>query len=369
MSSLYIGLMSGTSVDGIDAVLIDFAEQPIGVITSSHFNIPTDLQETLLAFNTAAKDELDMYASSDVLLGKLFAQCVNDLLNSTPYSAKDVAAIGSHGQTIRHYPNGKTPTTLQIGDPNIIAEITGITTVADFRRRDMAAGGQGAPLVPAFHAEIFHHASEDRAILNLGGIANLTLLPADKNQKVIGFDTGPANCLLNDWIKHCQQRDYDETGHWSGSGNVIQELLDTFLADPYFTLSPPKSTGRDYFQLEWLQKMLQKVGALKDVDVQSTLAELTATSIANDLRKYTPKIKRLFVCGGGIHNQDLLKRLQTCLPDFTIASTTTLGVDPDFVEATAFAWLAKQTLNHRTGNLCSVTGAKHSCILGGIYQA
>ena len=369
MSFLYIGLISGTSVDGIDVVLIDFSGAQTALLASKHVAIPADLQESLLAFNTPADNELEKYARSDVLLGRLFAQSVNTLLETTQYSAKDITAIGSHGQTVRHYPDGATPTSLQIGDPNIIAELTGITTIADFRRRDIAAGGQGAPLVPAFHAEIFHHSEEERAILNLGGIANLTLLPADVEQAVIGFDTGPANCLLNDWIKHCKQVDYDEAGQWAASGVVNQQLLDALSGDPYFALSPPKSTGRDYFQLEWLQQYLRTVPALADVDVQSTLAELTAQSVANDLHKYAAKTKRLFVCGGGIHNQDLYKRLQACLPGISIESTAVLGIEPDYVEATAFAWLAKQTLNHQTGNLCSVTGARRGSILGGIYQA
>lgn len=369
MSNLYIGLMSGTSVDGVDAVLVDLSDEKISPIASARFDIPSGLQNTLLSFNTAAKNELDNYASSDVAVGRLLAKSVNDLLETTPYNNKDISAIGSHGQTIRHYPNSETPTTLQIGDPNIIAELTGITTVADFRRRDMAAGGQGAPLVPAFHAAFFHHPSEDRAILNLGGIANLTLLPADTNQKVIGFDTGPANCLLNDWIKNKKQRDYDDAGQWSASGEVNQPLLNIYLSDPYFAEAPPKSTGRDYFQLEWLKNNLNKIGAINAIDVQSTLAELTIQSVANDLRQYASNTKHLFVCGGGVHNQDLLERLQTCLPGIGIESTSAIGVEPDYVEATAFAWLAKQTLNHQTINLSSITGAKHCRILGGIYQA
>jgi len=369
MSSLYFGLMSGTSVDGVDVVLVDLSDKKITAIASARFDIPKDLQNTLLSFNTLAENELDNYANSDVALGRLFAKCVNDLLETTPYSSKEITAIGSHGQTIRHYPNSESPTTLQIGDPNIIAELTGITTVADFRRRDMAAGGQGAPLVPAFHVEFFHTPSENRAILNLGGIANLTLLPTDMNQKVIGFDTGPANCLLNDWIKYRKQLDYDDAGQWSASGDMNESLLDICLSDPYFSKLPPKSTGRDYFQLEWLQKSLQKIDSIKDVDVQSTLTELTVQSVANNLRQYAPKTKHLFICGGGVHNQDLLKRLQTCLPEIIIESTSIIGVEPDYVEATAFAWLARQTLNHQTINLSSITGAKHCRILGGIYQA
>ena len=300
MRALYIGLISGTSVDGIDTVLIDFSQQQAELIASANYPMPTDLLEHLLAFNSPASNELVNFARNDVLLGRLFAQCVNTLLATTPYSAKDITAIGSHGQTIRHYPNGETPTSLQIGDPNIIAELTGITTVADFRRRDMAAGGQGAPLVPAFHAEIFRHPNEDRAILNLGGIANLTLLPANERQTVTGFDTGPANCLLNDWIKHRRQLDYDDAGRWAASGRVNQPLLSAFLSDPYFTLAPPKSTGRDYFRLEWIQKYLPIDPALNDADIQSSLAELTIQSVVCDLYQHAPETSRLLICGGGV---------------------------------------------------------------------
>ena len=369
MATLYIGLISGTSVDGIDAVLVDFGEQQPQLLATRHIDIPTDLKTKLLAFNSPANNELDNYATCDVQLGRLFAHSVNTLLDATNYAAQDIAAIGSHGQTIRHYPEGATPTTLQIGDPNIIAELTGITTVADFRRRDMAAGGQGAPLVPAFHAEIFSSSTEARAVLNLGGIANLTLLPADNDQAVTGFDTGPANCLLNDWIHDCQQKEYDQDGQWASTGEVNQPLLEAFLADAYFAQSPPKSTGRDYFRLAWIQSYLKDIPILNEMDVQATLATLTAHSVANDLLRYAPQTKRLLICGGGVHNRDLIQRLQTCLPEIIIESTTALGVDPDYVEATAFSWLAKKTLDHQTGSISSVTGARHNCILGGIYQA
>ena len=369
MKELYIGLISGTSVDGIDTALIDFSQPQGKLLAAANHAIPTDLQTRLLAFNKQAEYELDNYAVCDVQLGKLFAQSVLALLATTSYSANDILAIGSHGQTIRHYPGGNTPTTLQIGDPNIIAELTGITTVADFRRRDMAAGGQGAPLVPAFHAEVFRDQHEDRAILNLGGIANLTLLPADPHQAVTGFDTGPANCLLNDWIKHCQQLEYDHAGQWAASGQCQQSLLSSFLSDPYFSATPPKTTGRDYFRLEWIQKYTGDTTTLNAVDIQSSLMELTVQSIANDLRRYAPRTRRLLICGGGIHNQELIKRLQSCLTEIEISSTATFGVDPDFLEATAFAWLARQTLAHKPGSLSSVTGARHGSVLGGIYPA
>ncbi len=369
MSALYIGLISGTSVDGIDAALIDFSHPQGKLLCSANYAIPSDLQTQLLAFNGQTTHELDNYARCDVRLGRLFAQSVQALLATTSYSASDITAIGSHGQTIRHYPGGDTPTTLQIGDPNIIAELTGITTVADFRRRDMAAGGQGAPLVPAFHAHIFRDQQEDRAILNLGGIANLTLLPAHERQAVTGFDTGPANCLLNDWIKHSRQHEYDEAGQWAASGQCQQTLLSDFLRDPYFSALPPKTTGRDYFRLDWIQRHLNHTKVQDAADVQSSLLELTVQTVANDMRRYAAGTRRLLICGGGVHNRELVKRLQACLSDIDIASTAALGVDPDFVEATAFAWLARQTLAHKPGSLHSVTGARHATVLGGIYPA
>lgn len=369
MANLYIGLMSGTSVDGIDAVLVDFSDDTINVIAAQNFSISHELGKQLLAFNQPANNELENYANCDVLLGRLFAQSASALLEDAGYTGKDIIAIGSHGQTIRHYPHGITPTTLQIGDPNIIAEVTGITTVADFRRRDMAAGGQGAPLVPAFHEHIFRQSEEERGILNLGGIANLTLLPADIKQPAIGFDTGPANCLLNDWIQHCRQLPFDESGQWAASGTINQSLLDDFLSDAYFSQPIPKSTGRDYFRLDWIEHFLQTKQGLNNEDVQATLAELTAISIANDMHRYMPQVARLFICGGGVHNHHLYQRLQTLLPTVTIESTVKLGIEPDFVEATAFAWFAKQTLAHQQSSLCSVTGARGNRILGGIYQA
>ncbi|MFO7603701.1 MAG: anhydro-N-acetylmuramic acid kinase [Gammaproteobacteria bacterium] len=369
MACRYIGLISGTSVDGIDAVLAEIDEQQAVALATLHVDIPAELKSRLLAFNAPAANELDHYADCDVRLGHLFAHSVQRLLENTSYSANDITAIGSHGQTIRHYPGGTTPTTLQIGDPNIIAECTGITTVADFRRRDMAAGGQGAPLVPAFHAAMFRLPGEARAVLNLGGIANLTLLAADPRQAVLGFDTGPANCLLNDWIQQCRQQEYDDAGQWAAQGEVHQALLEACLNDPYFALPAPKSTGRDYFRLSWLEQKLHAFSDIRAVDVQATLAELTARSVANDLLRYAPATTHLFVCGGGVHNLELGRRLQACLPDVTLASTASLGIDPDYVEAMAFAWLARKTLNHETVSLSSVTGARQDRILGGIYPA
>lgn len=369
MSELYIGLISGTSVDGIDAALIDFSQPQGKLLAAINYPVPADLQSQLLAFNTQSDHELDKMTSCDVLLGRLFASSVQSLLETTDYTTKDITAIGSHGQTIRHYPTGDTPTTLQIGDPNIIAELTGITTVADFRRRDMAAGGQGAPLVPAFHAEVFRDAQESRVILNLGGIANVTLLPTDMQQPITGFDTGPANCLLNDWIQYHQDLGFDEDGHWAASGQVQSSLLAAFLTDPYFSLQPPKTTGRDYFRLEWIQQYTEKSEVTNPVDVQATLLELTAQSIANDIHRYAVDTNRLIICGGGVHNLKLLERLKNSLPEINLNSSADFGVDPDFVEATAFAWLARQTLTHKPGSLSSVTGARHARILGGIYQA
>lgn len=369
MSNLYIGLMSGTSVDGIDAVLVSFNAQQIKLLASSHTAIPEELQTSLLAFNAPAQDELARYASCDVLFGRLLAQAVNTLLESTAYSAADIMAIGSHGQTVRHYPIGKTPTTLQIGDPNIVAELTGITTVADFRRRDMAAGGQGAPLVPAFHKVLFSAFEDDQVILNIGGIANITSLPTGKNARVSGYDTGPGNCLMDEVALQHLKRPYDRNGEWGASGHVHPGLLDRMLNDAYFAKPAPKSTGRDYFNLGWLDAILKSFPNLAAQDIQATLRELTARTICDAITTSLPDSKRVLVCGGGVHNSVLMQRLDELLIEQCVASTASEKVDPDWIEAMAFAWLARQTLQNEPGNLAEVTGAHHPVTLGGIYQA
>jgi anhydro-N-acetylmuramic acid kinase len=366
MTDYFIGVISGTSVDSIDVALMEFEPAP-RVLGWHNHPIADDIRQQLYRLQTPAQDELTTAMALDVRLGHLFADAVLALLAQNELPASAVAAIGSHGQTLRHVPDGPAPTTWQIGDPNLIAERTGITTVADFRRRDMAAGGQGAPLVPAFHASVFRHPARQRAILNLGGIANLTLLPAGNELPVIGFDTGPANALLDAWIGQHQQQRYDRDGEWAASGHVHPGLLERLLSDPYFARPAPKSTGREYFNLTWLQPALESFAELAPRDVQATLCELSARSVAEALQASMKSVDEVLVCGGGVHNRQLMQRLQELLEPAKVGSTAEAGIDPDRVEAAAFAWLARQTLNGQAGNLPSVTGAAHPVVLGGVY--
>jgi len=367
MTTYYIGLMSGTSMDSIDAALLDFSEHPRLL---AHYSqpLPDALRQQLYRLQTPGQDELTTLMRLDVELGRLFAQAVHALLDKTGLSANQITGIGSHGQTLRHYPDGPNPSTLQISDPNLIAELTGITTVADLRRRDMAVGGQGAPLVPAFHAAVFRHSRFNRAILNIGGIANLTLLPADTKAMITGFDTGPGNGLMDAWIEQHQQQRYDRDGEWAASGHVHPGLLERLLHDPYFARIPPKSTGREYFNLNWLQPALEPFADLAPRDVQATLCELSARSIAEALQATMESVEEVLICGGGIHNRTLYQRLEELLTPARLTSTAEAGIDPDWVEAAAFAWLARQTLAGQPGNLPSVTGASHPVVLGGIYR-
>ncbi len=366
MSDYYIGLMSGSSLDGIDAVLVDFSCPPLKLLGQHSHPIAADLRTELDALTRPGTDELIRMSRADARFGELLADAVMVLLSKTGVAAVDIKAIGSHGQTLRHYPDIPCPTTLQIGDPNRLAERTGITTVADLRRRDMAAGGQGAPLVPAFHQAMFRHEQDDRVILNIGGIANLTLLPANQDKPVSGFDTGPGNALMDAWIERHRQQACDLAGHWAASGQVIPELLSDLLDEAFFRQMPPKSTGRDVFSLDWLDSHL--VGRdYPAEDVQATLLRLTARSTAEAIRQHAPDYPQLLVCGGGVHNTALMQQLGELLANMEVQSTAQVGLDPDWVEAVAFAWLARQTLLHKAGNLPSATGAHRSVILGGIY--
>ena len=364
---LYIGLMSGTSLDGIDAVLVRFENERPLVIEAICLPLSSELKEELKLLINPNEDEINRLMSLDVQLGQLFAEAVNNLIIKAEIIKEDVVAIGSHGQTIRHFPMAKYPSTLQIGDPNSIAERTGITTVADFRRRDMAAGGQGAPLVPAFHQYLFYNEDKHRVILNLGGIANITVLPKDKNIPVTGFDTGPANTLINHWIQQQQNKSFDQNGEWAASGKVNDEFLQNLLDDDFFKITPPKSTGTEYFNADWLTKKLSTFPFLAAEDVQATLTALTAISIQQSIQLYASTTEEIIVCGGGIHNGFLLKQLKQVLVGIDIVSSEKYNLDPDYIEATAFAWFAKRSLEHKTANLPSVTGAKHAVILGGIY--
>jgi anhydro-N-acetylmuramic acid kinase len=364
MHELYIGLMSGTSLDGIDAAVVDFnQEQPI-LVAKHYVPYTADFRQRLLDLCQPGEDEVNRLGELDCLLGKQFALAINTMLQQNEIRPENIRAIGSHGQSIRHHP--QRGFTLQIGDPNVIAAETGITTIADFRRRDIALGGQGAPLVPAFHQAVFSHPHVNRVIVNIGGIANITLLPADQTQPVLGFDTGPGNTLLDAWAGRHLKQPRDDKGLLASQGNLQPNLLNTLLDDSFFKLTAPKSTGREYFNLEWLESKLSL--AVQPADVQTTLVELTAQSILAAIKLYFSSAE-IFICGGGIHNVFLMERLRDLAKNYLIESTEKLGIPPDWIEAVAFAWLAKQTLAHNPGNLKSVTGAKRASILGGIYFA
>lgn len=366
---LYIGLMSGTSADAIDAALVDLQSTP-QLIAQHTIQLPASIRQQIHALSLPANNEIDRMGLLDVQLGKLFAQTSLELLTKSGLGSAQIIAIGSHGQTIRHRPPGSTEGTftLQIGDPNQIVELTGITTVADFRRRDMAASGQGAPLVPAFHRAIFHAPDKDRVIINIGGMANITWLPAQG--QTLGFDTGPGNVLMDIWIAAHLKKTYDQDGNWAASGQVCKTLLTELLAEPYFNLQAPKSTGRESFNRAWLDENLRKLtSTLEPADVQATLLELTAVTITDSIIGLSRLPKDIFVCGGGAYNTALMQRLKALLPKDVVASTAVLGVSPQWIEAMAFAWLAQQTINHRPGNLREVTGATKEVILGGVYYA
>jgi len=371
MDGNYIGLISGTSADSIDAVIVSIIDNKLTLINNYSHPIPKKTQEKIWSMNNSDGNgnELKTMLELDNQLGNLFADAVNCLLKNV---SNKIIAIGTHGQTLRHYPDSKFPTTLQIGDANIIVEKTNITTICDFRRADMAAGGQGAPLVPAFHQFEFQHDSINQAIVNIGGIANITYLPATQchsnTNPISGFDTGPGNGLMDEWIQKKKQLAYDNNGEWAQTGNIDKTLLTLFLDHPYFLVHKPKSTGRDIFNLNWVESILEKY-QINDEDVQATLCALTAYSITNSLISLN-EVKEVYICGGGIHNLTLIKMLTGLLSDKNIrcSSTDDLGLSPDWVEACAFAWLAWQRINYQPGNCPSVTGASHHCILGAIYS-
>lgn len=369
MSTRYfIGLMSGTSLDSIDAVLVDLS-QDFTLLASHSTPITESLRERILILTQPGDNEIERMGRLDIELARSFATAVLELLHKCNLSADQIQAIGSHGQTLRHRP--ESGFTLQIGDPSLITELTGITTVADFRRRDIAAGGQGAPLVPAFHHALFSQAGADRIIINIGGMANLTLLPGDIDRSVTGFDTGPGNVLMDSWISQHLNLPYDAGGNWARQGKVLPDLLQQLLREPFFQQPAPKSTGRELFNMEWLSGHLsaQPHATSQPCDIQATLTELTAVTIADAVADQPLSKPDLFLCGGGSHNTLLKERLQVHLPNHVIDTTEALGLDPDWVEAAAFAWLASRALEKRSGNLPAVTGASGERILGGIYLA
>ncbi len=367
-SEIFVGLMSGTSLDGVDVAIVDFAEFPPRMLHGNTIPYSVPMRQRLYELCQSPSTTLDNLYSLDAELGEHYAELVNQALELASVDHKHVAAIGCHGQTIRHSPGSDRPFTAQIGDPNRIAVLTGITTVVDFRRKDIALGGQAAPLAPAFHRFRFRSDDENRVLINIGGIANITYLPADAEQQVIGFDTGPGNTLLDYWNEKHRDSNFDDAGAWASSGQIIDNLLETMISgEEYFRLGPPKSTGTEYFNSNWL------LGYLKNEydanDVQATLVELTAVTITNAISQLPQRPANCFVCGGGAHNRYLLERLGVNLAEGQVATTEVLGLAPGFVEAAAFAWLARERINLRTGNIPEVTQAQYATILGGVYAA
>ena len=360
---LIIGLMSGTSLDGVDAVLADFSTAPPQTLATAWLPYSSLLRELALRLQTSGDDELHAAALLANMLARCYAQAVQQVLANANTPPHQIAAIGCHGQTVRHRP--AEGYSLQINNPALLAELTGITVIADFRSRDIAAGGQGAPLVPAFHAEVFGRPSVHRIILNLGGIANLTDL--NPNISAWGFDCGPGNVLMDAWAELNTGKRYDSGGHWAAQGSLQPELLDKLAAHAFFSASPPKSCGRDEFNLAWLTEFLD--GSERPEDVQATLLELTAVTVKEAIQQWCGAPAELLICGGGVHNTTLMERLRHHLPGCRIASTDFWGQPPDWVEAVAFAWLAWRTLNGQPGNLPAATGALGPRILGAIYPA
>lgn len=356
---LFVGIMSGTSLDGVDAVLVDLSAPVPQLLAAAHLPFAERMRNDLLRLNASGENELHRAALLGNDLADCYALAVQSLLAQSGKAAAAVTAIGCHGQTVRHRPD--LGYTIQIGNAARLAERTGITVVSDFRSRDMAAGGQGAPLVPAFHEAVLA-GSSPRAILNLGGIANVTALLPDG--PTTGFDCGPGNILLDGWCRRHTGQPFDREGAWAAGGNVIAPLLTALLAHPFFSRPPPKSTGRDEFTLEWLDSLV--TSAMTPQDVQATLAECTAKAIANTVRRWFPQARECYACGGGARNVDLLDRLRRNLPGVRLESVARLGIEPEWVEAIAFAWLASRTIRGRSGNLPAVTGARGPRVLGSI---
>jgi anhydro-N-acetylmuramic acid kinase len=365
--SLYLGMISGTSVDGIDCVLADIAPASCSLIAAKTTPLPEKLRHRVRKLIETPSPSWQLLGETDVMLGHCFADCALQLLRDHSVEIRDVAAIGHHGQTVHHHPTGPYAFTIQIGDPNVIAARTGITTIADFRRLDMAFGGQGAPLVPGFHDWVFRVPEESRVVVNIGGIANITVLQPD--QATMGYDTGPGNTLLDLWSQRWQGVAFDDAGRWAASGKANEALLAALLEEPYFALPAPKSTGRELFNLAWLDRRLAAhAGDTSNRDVQATLTDLTARSIANAIRQSSPNCERVIVCGGGAYNGHLMSRLRTALGNI-VETTAEHGIAPDWIEGLAFAWLAHARLEGIGSNVPTVTGARETVTLGGIYSS
>ncbi|HEY3598354.1 MAG TPA: anhydro-N-acetylmuramic acid kinase [Paraburkholderia sp.] len=366
---VYLGLMSGTSMDGVDGVAVEFAKGRPPVVRSEAFvGFSEGLRDALFGLQQPGDNEIEREALAANALAARYTVCCHELLRSGNLSADEVRAIGVHGQTVRHRP--EKGYTRQINNPALLAEMSHIDVIADFRSRDVAAGGQGAPLVPAFHATMFGAKGETRVVCNLGGISNITILSA--NGAVRGFDCGPANAFLDEWAQRQLGKPFDENGRFAAGGQVHRPLLHALLDEPFFELQPPKSTGRDLFSPEWLDAKLQPFHAVNPTDVQATLAALTAITVAREIERHAPDCKAVYVCGGGARNAELLKALQRALEESGVSgvpvlTTEALGVPPHRVEPLAFAWLAMRCIAREPGNLPSVTGAAGERVLGAIY--
>lgn len=361
----YIGVMTGTSVDGLDVAVVQIAGGRPHIAESATVALPPDLAVALVALAMSGEDEINRSGRYDAALGEFIGQTVLRCLKSWKIPVREVRAIGCHGQTIRHRPDASPPFTVQIGDPNRVAEITGIDTVADMRRRDMAAGGEGAPLAPLFHDALFRNGKRHRIVVNIGGIANATMLPAGSDS-ILGFDTGPGNALLDAWIQHRKGEPFDREGSWAAQGDIAPTLLDTFRGDPFVSRAPPKSTGKEVYNLDYIMRALAPFD-LPPEDVQATLLEVTAWTIATAIKRWGPGIGDVVTCGGGRHNPLLVRRLEANLSGYRIVTADALGVDGDALEAAAFAWFAHRTLTGLPSNAPTVTGAKGPRVLGAVY--
>jgi len=364
MIEYYIGIMSGTSLDAVDVVIADLSSG-CKIIAQSDTAFPKELHQRLTTIIQTGKTTFSEMGQLDVELAQLYATAVNNLVSECNISKNNIIAIGCHGQTVYHQPSGDIQFSIQLGSASTLVENTGITVVNDFRNRDMAAGGQGAPLVPAFHQAVYSDENKSRLIINIGGLSNCSWLPT--SSKIKGYDIGPGNTLLDSWIQHTKNKPFDKDGEWASSGKVIQPLLEELLTDKYFNLTGPKSTGREYFNLKWLNTIIQRpvFSKISDVDIQTTLTELTAKSITDTINHMGPD--EAYLCGGGVLNHYLVNRIKT-LSQYTIRDINGLGIAPDYVEAAAFAWLAKQCVDGNIGTLASVTGAQSNNIAGAIYQ-
>lgn len=367
MSDLFIGLMSGTSFDGIDAALVSFEHDHVQLIDTLLYPLPQNTKQQLLHLSQHQLHDLHEVASLDVELGLIFAEAVNALLKKNKLKASEIKAIGSHGQTLRHFPKQPFPYTLQIGDPHVIAVNTGITTVADFRRHDIALGGQGAPLAPLFHQAFMRSNQENRAIVNIGGFANVTILPKDIKAKIQGFDTGPGNVLIDAIAIEYLKKPYDKNGEFARSGQINAQLLKELLTDPFFKKPPPKSTGRDDFNFAWLQQHLKHFPSISAQDLQATVTELTAKSIIETIKQYAENIEAIYICGGGAANIFLMESLQKNAGDIPVFDTLKLNLDPHWLEAMLMAYLAHERLLQHQLDLSDITGSHTPHLVGTIY--